>query len=181
MFVSELYDVIPDIITFGKAIGGGFPLAGSLSRDDITDFGAQDHGFTFASFPVSMAAGIVTLNILQNEHLPERSEKMGALFMEGLNKLKEKYELIGDVRGHGLMIGIELVKNKTTKEPALEETTRFIAEGLKRGVLFGQATYPVMNNVVKIKPPLVISESQVERVLTVFDEAAEAVSKEFHI
>jgi len=181
MFASELYGVTPDIITFGKAIGGGFPLAGSLQRTDLVDFGAQDHGFTFASFPVSMAAGIVTLEILRNEKLPERSEKMGNLFLAGLEELKNKYELLGDVRGHGLMIGIELVKNKKTKEPALDETSMFIEEGTKRGVLFGRSTYPMMSNVVKIKPPLVISEAQVEQVLKVFKETTEAVSQAYHL
>jgi len=181
MFVSELYGVLPDIMTFGKAIGGGFPLAGSLHRTDLVDFGSQDHGFTFASFPVSMAAGIVTLEILRNEKLPERSEKMGNLFLAGLEELKNKYELLGDVRGHGLMIGIELVKNKKTKEPALDETGMFIEEGTKRGVLFGRSTYPMMSNVVKIKPPLVISEAQVEQVLKVFKEPTEAVSQAYHL
>ena len=172
MFASELYDVIPDILTFGKAIGGGFPLAGTLHSTDMQNFGSQDHGFTFANFPVSLAAGIVTLKILEEENLPQRSEKMGNIFLDGLNKLKDKYEIIGDVRGSGLMLGIELVKDKATKEPAIEETGRFIQEGLKRGVLFGRSTFSDMSNVIKIKPPLVISESQVGEVLNVFEEIA---------
>jgi 4-aminobutyrate aminotransferase-like enzyme len=86
--------------------------------------------------------------------------------------MKDKYEIMGDVRGCGLMLGIELVKDKATKEPAVEETGKFIAEGLKRGVLFGRSTYSEVNNVVKIKPPLVITESQVARVLEVFEEVA---------
>jgi 4-aminobutyrate aminotransferase-like enzyme len=177
MFVSELYDVVPDIISFGKAIGGGFPLAGTLHRDDLNDFGHQDHGFTFAQFPVSMAAGVVALKILQEEHLPELSEKMGELFLKGLADLKGKYEIIGDVRGHGLMIGIELVRDRQTKEPAIEETGQFIDEAFKRGVLFGRSTFSLMDNVVKIKPPLVITESQVEKTLEVFKDTCEAVSK----
>ena len=98
------------------------------------------------------------------------SEKMGNIFLVELNKMKDKYEIIGDVRGRGLMIGIELVKDKDTKEPAIDETGKFIAESLKRGVLFGRSTYSQMNNVVKIKPPLIISESQVGKVLSVFEE-----------
>ena len=177
MFASELYDVVPDIISFGKAIGGGFPLAGTLHRSDLNDFGHQDHGFTFAQFPVSMAAGVVALRILQEEHLSERSEKMGELFLKGLAELKGKYEIIGDVRGCGLMIGIELVRNRKTKEPAVEETAKFIDEAFKRGVLFGRSTFSQMDNVLKIKPPLVITEAQVEKVLDVFKETTEAISK----
>ena len=178
MFASELYDVIPDIISFGKAIGGGFPLAGTLHKDSMDGFGSQDHGFTFAHFPVSMAAAIVTLRILQEDNLLERSTEMGNLFLEGLAELQNRFEIIGDVRGAGLMIGIELVKNRETKEPAIDETSLFIAEALKRGILFGRSTFSYMDNVVKIKPPLVITESQVSRVLEVFEEVAEIVSNQ---
>jgi len=178
MFAAEIYDVVPDIISFGKAIGGGFPLAGTLHRDSMNDFGHQDHGFTFAHFPVSMAAGVVTLKILQEENLLERSTQMGNLFLEGLAELQDRYEIIGDIRGVGLMIGIELVKNRKTKEPAIEETTLFIEEALKRGILFGRSTFSQMDNVVKIKPPLVINESQVEQVLQVFSEVSEIVCKQ---
>jgi len=176
MFASELYGVVPDILSFGKAIGGGFPLAGTLHRADLESFGHQDHGFTFAHFPVSMAAALVTLQILEREKLCERSEKMGEFFLAGLAQLQEKYEIIGDVRGHGLMIGVELVKDRKSKEPALEETAEFIEEGFRRGVLFGRSTYSEMDNVIKIKPPLVITQSQAERVLEVFKQTLEKVS-----
>jgi len=90
--------------------------------------------------------------------------------------MQNKYELIGDIRGPGLMIGIELVRNRKTKEPAREETERFLEEGLKRGVLFGHSRYMGMGNVVKIKPPFVITEAQVERVLEVFEEVTALLS-----
>jgi 4-aminobutyrate aminotransferase-like enzyme len=90
--------------------------------------------------------------------------------------MQNKYELIGDVRGPGLMIGVELVRNRKTKEPAVEETHRFITEALKRGVLFGESRYMGLGNVVKIKPPFMISEAQVERVLEVFEEVTAMLS-----
>jgi 4-aminobutyrate aminotransferase-like enzyme len=90
--------------------------------------------------------------------------------------MKDKYELIGDIRGPGLMIGIELVKNKKTKEPAREETHAFVNEALKRGVILGEAKYLKLGNVVKIKPPMVISEAQVEQVLGVFEEITQKLS-----
>jgi 4-aminobutyrate aminotransferase-like enzyme len=170
MFASDLYSVVPDILTFGKAVAGGFPLAGTLHRADLEGFGTQDHGFTFAQFPVAMATGVVTLRILQEEKLPERAARVGAYITGRLREMQKKYELIGDIRGPGLMIGIELVRNRQTKEPAVEETTRFAEEGLKRGILFGELGYTPMGNVIKIKPPLVITEAQVERVLEVFEE-----------
>ena len=177
MFATDLYEVLPDIMTFGKAIGGGFPLAGTLHRADMEDFGSQDHGFTFASYPVSMAAAIVTLRILQEEQLPQRAAKVGAYITGRLKEMQQKYELIGDIRGPGLMIAIEMVKDKATKEPAVQETKRFVQEGLKRGVLFGELGFSNMMNVIKIKPPLVISDEQVERVLEVFEEITAVISK----
>ncbi len=175
MFASDLYEVVPDILTFGKAVGGGFPLAGTFHREDMEDFGPQDHGFTFAHFPVSMAAGIITLNILEEEDLPGRAQKMGELFLSGLHDLQAKYPLIGDIRGTGLMIGIELVRDRITKEPAVKETGQFIEEAFQRGVLFGRSTYLEMNNVVKIKPPLVITEDQVAQTLEVFEDVLKVI------
>jgi len=170
MFAADLYGVVPDIITFGKAIGGGFPLAGTLQREDLDGFGPGDHSFTFSHFPVAMAAGVVTLQVLQGEKLPERAAKIGAYITQRLREMQNKYELIGDIRGPGLMLGVELVRNRQTKEPAVEETNRFVDEGIKRGILFGESRYMGLGNVVKIKPPFVITEAQVERMLGVFEE-----------
>jgi len=170
MFAADLYGVVPDIITFGKAIGGGFPLAGTLQREDLDGFGPGDHSFTFSHFPVAMAAGVVTLQVLQEEKLPERAAKIGAYITQRLREMQNKYELIGDIRGPGLMLGVELVRNRQTKEPAVEETNRFVDEGIKRGILFGESRYMGLGNVVKIKPPFVITEAQVERMLGVFEE-----------
>jgi 4-aminobutyrate aminotransferase-like enzyme len=177
MFAADLYGVTPDIITFGKSIGGGFPLAGTLQRKDLDGFGPGDHSFTFSHFPVAMAAGVATLQVLKEEKLCERAAKVGAYITQRLHEMQNKYELIGDIRGPGLMIGIELVRNRQTKEPAIEETDRFVDEGLKRGVLFGESRYMGMGNVVKIKPPLVITEAQVERVLDVFEEITAMLSR----
>jgi 4-aminobutyrate aminotransferase/4-aminobutyrate aminotransferase/(S)-3-amino-2-methylpropionate transaminase len=161
----------------GKGLGGGFPLFGVLAREDLKSFEPGDHSFTFAHFPVSMAAALASIRAIEEENLLERSRRIGKLFTEALNVMKDKYELIGDVRGPGLMIGIELVKNKKTKEPAREETHAFVNEGLKRGVILGESKYLKLGNVVKIKPPLVISESQVEQVLGVFEEITQRLSK----
>lgn len=175
MFAAELYETVPDIMVFGKALGGGFPLAGHFSREGLA-FKAADHSFTFAHFPVSMVAALATLKVLEEEGLLERARKVGEFFTQRLLEMKEKYELIGDVRGPGLMLGIELVRNKVTKERANTEATTFEKEGLKRGVLFGTSKYAGMGNVVKIKPPLVISDAQAERVMEVFEEVTQLLT-----
>jgi 4-aminobutyrate aminotransferase / (S)-3-amino-2-methylpropionate transaminase / 5-aminovalerate transaminase len=111
----------------------------------------------------------------EEKHL-ENCRKIGEYFTKRLNEMQEKYELLGDIRGPGLMIGIELVKNRETREPARQETARFVEEGFKRGVLFGHSKYAGMGNVVKIKPPLVISESEAERVMQVFEDVTRLLS-----
>lgn len=173
---ADLYKTIPDILIFGKAIGGGFPLTGSLQRDVLCGFEPGDHSFTFGHFPVSMVAGLATLKVIEEEKHLENCRKIGAYFTQRLKEMQGKYELLGDVRGPGLMIGIELVKNRETKEPARQETARFVEEGFKRGVLFGHSKYAGMGSVVKIKPPLVLSESEAERVMQVFEDVTRIVS-----
>jgi len=176
MFAAELYDALPDILTFGKAIAGGFPLAGVMLREDLKSYDPAVHSFTFSHFPVSLAAACATLDVLKEENLLERARKTGDYIIKRLLEMKEKYELIGDVRGRGLMIGIELVRNKKTKEPACEETLRFEKEALKRGIIFGVSKFLGMGNVVKIKPPLVINEEEVERVLEVFEDLTKSLT-----
>jgi len=177
-FAANVYKTEPDILIFGKGLGGGFPLFGTLSRTDLKALEPGDHSFTFAHFPVSMVAALATITAIEEENLLERSRRMGGLLRDGLLRLKDKYELIGDVRGPALMIGVELVRNRKTKEPAREEAHRFIAEGLKRGVIFGESKYSGLGNIVKVKPPLVIAESQIERVLQVFEEITQLLSVE---
>ncbi|MCJ7678828.1 MAG: aminotransferase class III-fold pyridoxal phosphate-dependent enzyme [Anaerolineales bacterium] len=177
-FAANVYKTEPDILIFGKGLGGGFPLFGTLSRTDLKPLEPGDHSFTFAHFPVSMVAALATITAIEEENLLERSRLMGGLLRDGLLRLKDKYELIGDVRGPALMIGVELVRNRKTKEPAREEAHRFIAEGLKRGVIFGESKYSGLGNIVKVKPPLVIAESQIERVLQVFEEITQLLSVE---
>jgi 4-aminobutyrate aminotransferase-like enzyme len=178
MTAAELYGVSPDIIVFGKAAGGGFPLAGTIARADLRPLQPGDQGFTFGTFPISMAAALATLDALEEEKLLERCRVVGRQITDQLREWQGQYELIGDVRGPGLMIGFELVKDRQTKEPAREEAHRFASEAMKRGVILGESKYLGLGNVVKIKPPLVISDSQVEKVMDVTHEILQLLSAE---
>jgi len=124
-----------------------------------------------------MVAALTTIEVIEEEKLIENCKNMGKLFTEQLLALMEKYEFIGDVRGPGLMIGIEMVRNKETKVPSTDIPPLFIEEGLKRGVIFGESKYLHLGNVVKIKPPLVINESQVSQVMEVFESICKMVPK----
>jgi 4-aminobutyrate aminotransferase-like enzyme len=170
MFACELYDVYPDILTFGKAIAGGFPLAGVMQRDDFKPPEPATDSFTFAHFPVSFAAACATLEVIEEEKLLDRARKMGVYFTSRLKDLQDNYEIIGDIRGPGLMIGIELVKDRKTKEPANNITHNIVKESVADGVIFGESKFKGLGNVLKIKPPLVITESQADRVLEVFEK-----------
>lgn len=103
-------------------------------------------------------------------------KETGEYISENLLTLKEKHEIIGDVRGRGLMIRIELVKDKDTKNPACKEVSRFIKGGIKRGVIFGQSKFLGLGNVVKIKPPSVLTRNEAEKVLEAFEEVTKVVS-----
>jgi 4-aminobutyrate aminotransferase/4-aminobutyrate aminotransferase/(S)-3-amino-2-methylpropionate transaminase len=123
----------------------------------------------FVHFPASFTAEVATLEVIQEENLIKNAQKMGKYFTVRLRELQKRHESIGDIRGPGLMIGIELVKNKNTKEPARELCHTIVKEAIPHGVIFGESKFKCLGNVLKIKPPLVISESQADKVLMVLD------------
>jgi len=170
LFASYLYDIKPDIVTVGKALGGGFPLAATLYGDEF-DFRGGDQTFTFASFPLSMVAALETLDILHDEKICEQARDKGVVFREELLKLQEKYPIIGDIRQEGLLIGIELVKDPVTKEPYPNKVQEIIDYGIETGgVVFGCDKHAGHGCVLKIKPPSVISYDSIAKVLDVFEK-----------
>lgn len=168
-WASDLYDVVPDILIFGKSVAGGYPLAGVLVRDDLAGFETGDDALTFGQFPVSLAAGLATLDVLEDEGLIDKARESGVYLTSRLEELKERHPLIGDVRCPGLFTAVELVTDRTTKEPARKETEAVYDLGLKHGVMFGTSRYAGLGNVVKIKPPLTISHDELDQVVDVFD------------
>lgn len=169
-WAAELYGVTPDILVFGKSVGGGYPLAGILVREDLAGFETGDDALTFGQFPVSLAAGIATLEVLEEEQLIPAAQSMGEYLTARLLEIQDRHPLMGDVRCPGLFTAVELVKDKTTKEPARKETERVYDLGLKHGVMFGTSRYAGLGNVVKIKPPLTITRDEMDRVIDVFDK-----------
>lgn len=168
-WASDLYGVVPDILIFGKSVAGGYPLAGVLVREDLAGFETGDDALTFGQFPVSLAAGLATLAVLRDEGLIEATRESGIYLTDRLNELKERHPLIGDVRCPGLFTAVELVTDRTTKEPARKETEAVYDLGLRHGVMFGTSRYAGLGNVVKIKPPLTISRDELDQVVDVFD------------
>lgn len=178
-FSSERYDVAPDIIVFGKALGGGHPIAGFIARDDLAPLAPGDHSFTFAHYPVAMAASVATLEVMEEEDICGQFRDKGAYVTKRLLEIKDKYRVIGDIRGPGLMIGIELVKDKDTKEKNFEAEHYMVNEAMNRGLLIGGSKYMGLGNVVKIKPPAIVTYEELDHILDVFEELFAECDKRF--
>ncbi|MDB4913640.1 MAG: alanine--glyoxylate aminotransferase 2 1, mitochondrial isoform [Gemmatimonadetes bacterium] len=162
------FGVVPDFITMAKGIGNGAPLAAVTTRMDIARALTQKiHFNTYGGNPVSMAAGLAVLDIIEEDGLQENSRVVGARFKSGLEKLARSHQLIGDVRGMGLMLGVELVRDRGTKEPAKEETLDVLEAGREHGILFGKGGLD--GNVLRIKPPMCITAADVDFALDVLD------------
>jgi len=166
----ETQGVIPDIVTLAKGIGNGVPLAAVVTTPDIAQFLADRiHFNTFGGNPVSCAIGKAVLEIIDRENLQKNCLDMGALIMKGLEKLMSRHDVIGDVRGKGLMIGVELVKDRKTKEPAGDECARIFERAKELGLLMGKGGFH--GNVLRIKPPMCISSADVDFLIEVLDMA----------
>lgn len=177
MFAANLYNVVPDILIFGKAAAGGFPLAGIIVCEELKNFGPGEHAFCFAHFPISLVAALATIKIIEEENLLQRCKDLNKYITDRLMKMKEEYEIIGDIRGPGFAIGIELVKNKESKKPAVSEANKIVKKGLEKGVIFGISKYGNMGNVIKIKPSLTITDAEIEKALSVFETCVYEVDK----
>lgn len=175
MFAIEHYSVEPDIMTMAKGIANGFPIGACTARADIGDaFEPGDHLSTFGGNPVSAAAALANIEIMQRDKLPEMAHKKGDYFMKKLRAMKEEYPLIGDIRGKGLMIGIELVKDRERKTPAKEET-RFVRDHAREhGLLIGSGG--VKGCVLRIQPPLIITQEQIEQTLNILEVSIKEAS-----
>ncbi len=173
LFAVEHYDVEPDIMTFAKGIADGFPLSAFIARPEIADsFKPGDHLSTFGGNPVSCAAGLANLNFMLREKIPEKALAKGEKVVGELKELQKKAPLIGDVRGSGLMIGIELVRDKA-KTPANEEAGKIRAAMRQKGFLIGVGgTY---GNVLRFQPPLVISSEELSAAVAALAESLKAL------
>jgi len=174
-FAVNHWNVVPDIMTVGKGVGGGFPLAGVVSTDKLTSSKPWSNpSFSSSSYggnPLASAAGLAALEIILKEDLVKNADRVGAVMLTELMHLKEKYRAVGEVRGRGLLLGIELVEDRQTRKPLDKAITRDLyMECLRRGLV--SMTY---SPTIRINPPLVISEETARAGLAILDEALGAV------
>jgi 4-aminobutyrate aminotransferase-like enzyme len=175
LFAIEHYGVEPDIMCTAKGIADGFPLGAFTARADVGGaFKPGDHLSTFGGSPVSCAAALANIDVMFNEKLPENAATRGAQIMKRLQKVAETAPLIGDVRGKGLMIGVELVKDKQ-KTPAAAETKEVRRLCREAGVLVGAGG--TFANVIRLQPPLTLTAAEADRICDVFSDAVTKVKR----
>ena len=176
-FGVEHSEVEPDIMTMAKGIANGFPLGNTMTTPEIAD-SMRKASLTLSTFggnPVACAASLATMNVLEKEATPERVGELGTMLRAGLDKLKEKYTLIGDVRGRGLMQGMELVKDRNSKEPAPEATKHLFEATRKLGLIIGKGG--LYGNVIRIAPPMTVNEEEIAMALDVLDKGFNMVQR----
>ncbi|NNF57791.1 MAG: aminotransferase class III-fold pyridoxal phosphate-dependent enzyme [Rhodothermaceae bacterium] len=166
----EMQGVVPDIVVMGKPIGNGHPMAAVVTTRAIADAFANGMEFfaTFGGNPVSCAIGLAVLDVIRDEGLQVHALTVGTRLRDGLRGLMTRHELIGDVRGAGLFIGVELVRDRATLEPAAEEATDLVNRLKARGLLL--STDGPLHNVIKIKPPMVLTADDADLAVRLFDE-----------
>jgi 4-aminobutyrate aminotransferase len=173
-FAVEHYGVEPDIMVMAKGIADGFPLSATVARPEIADaLRPGEHLSTFGGNPVSCAAAIANIDVMLDENLSEESARKGERTVARLRELAERHPLIGDVRGLGLMIGVELVVDRATKEPAKTQAAQVRRLCREAGVLVGVGGQS--GNVIRFQPPLVIDDADLDRAVDVLDEALSSV------
>jgi 4-aminobutyrate aminotransferase len=166
MFAIEHAGVQPDMVAVAKGVASGLPLGAAMAKHDLMRWPPGAHASTFGGNPVSCAAALATIRLLK-EGLVANAANVGAHLMSGLKALMEKHALIGDVRGRGLMVGVELVRDRATKERASEERNALVTAAFNRGLLLLGAG----RNAIRFSPPLVLTREQADAAVRIFDEA----------
>jgi 4-aminobutyrate aminotransferase len=156
-----------------KGVAAGMPLGVMASRADIQDWKPGSHASTFGGNPVSCAAALAVLDVIESENLLENAQKQGRYIKGRLDEMKEDHPLIGDVRGKGLMVGVELVKDKATKEPAQKETKEVMMECFRNGLAIVNCGV----SVIRWMPPLIVTGDLVDSALEIFEKSLTKIEK----
>jgi len=173
MFACEHYGIVPDMLVLGKALGGGVvPLAALIARDGLNVAADRALGhYTHEKNPVAAAAALATLDYIESEGLLAHVQGLSAFALARLREMQSRYELIGDVRGLGLMLGVELVRDRATMARANDEAERVMYECLRRGLNFKVT----MGNILQLTPALTITREQMARALDILDASIAVV------
>jgi 4-aminobutyrate aminotransferase len=166
MFAIEHYGVKPDILVVAKGIASGLPMGLTIANEQVMDWPSGAHSNTFGGNPVAAAAALATIKLVR-EGMMANAAEVGEFLLNELKKLAERHPLIGDVRGKGLMIGVELVRDRQTKERATTERDALVQAAFRRGLLILAAG----QNTVRLSPPLVLTREQAQIAVRLLDQA----------
>jgi len=172
MMAIEHWGVVPDIIALAKGLASGMPLGATVAQSEVMDWVPGSHASTFGGNPISCLAALATIELLEGG-LIENASRIGGYILEELIQLQKEFELIGDIRGKGLMIGAELVRDRETKEKAVQERNEVIQACFKKGLLI----LGCGENVIRLIPPLIITESEVDTALTILEEVFRKIKR----
>jgi len=176
MFAFQRDGVTPDILTLSKTLGAGLPLAAVMTTAAIEQK-AFERGFLFytthVSDPLPAAIGVTVLDVVERDHLVEQARARGERLKDGLLSLQQRFECVGDVRGRGLLIGLEIITDRQTKAPGFELGAKIMDEAMRRGLSMNIVKLPGMGGVFRIAPPLTVSEGEIDRGLSILSEAIE--------
>lgn len=176
MFAFQRDGIVPDILTLSKTIGAGLPLSAVMTTPEIEQ-AAFERGFLFytthVSDPLPAAVGLTVLDVVEEDCLVERARCLGEILFQGLSDLKQHYDCVGDVRGRGLFLGLEIVRDRESKAPDPELGARIAREAFRRGLNMNIVKLPAMGGVFRIAPPLTISQEEIERGLHILSGAIE--------
>lgn len=175
MYCFEHYDIIPDVVTLGKGLGNGFPCTAFVIKEEYTDVLEKISASTsYGGNPMAAAAGLASLEVIEEEDLVTKSAKLGDFILKQLTKMKENHKIIGEVRGKGCLLGMELVKDQNTKEPFIEAGNKVYQKAFSKGL----AWIPAKQN-LRMSPPLIMEEELAAKALEIIDESITEVEKEF--
>lgn len=181
MFAFQRDGVTPDILTLSKTLGAGLPLAAVMTSEEIEQK-AFDRGFLFytthVSDPLPAAVGVRVLDVVERDGLIDRANACGERLRSGLLSLQQKFDCVGDVRGRGLLLGLEIVVDRRSKAPGFELGARIMDEAMRRGLSMNIVKLPGMGGVFRIAPPLTVSDSEIDRGLEIMSDSLNAVVHE---
>ena len=171
-FAIEHWGVTPDIVACAKALASGLPLGATIARQELMDWEGGSHANTFGGNPVACAAALQVIDIIKEEKLMENATRQGAYLMKRLKEMQQKYPIMGDIRGKGLMVAVEFVKDPETKEPAAQEVEDITNKCFKRGL----AIITAGKSAMRFAPPLIITHDLIDEGLEIFEGAVKEVA-----
>lgn len=173
MYATQRTEVEPEMIILGKALGGGLPLSATITTPEYSELLPWEYGFTQAGNPVACAAALAMIEVMVRDDLPGNSERMGGVLVDRLRAIEQDSKLIGDIRGQGLMVGVELVRDKDTREPAFAETDAVMGACLRHGLMVGKSgpVFGSNGNVIKFKPAVNVGEDEIVEMAELFGKA----------